>query len=71
MIFKRSPQPVLIEAELIDFLDRFDALLPQMLRRELSLLMDMRGYPRDELEHEEPLTVRCCGWALGFGGWRC
>lgn len=67
VIFKRSPQPVLIEAELIDFLDRFDALLPQMLRRELSLLMDMRDGPmRNEPEYEERMNRALLRMGTGF-----
>lgn len=67
VIFKRSALPILIEAELFDFLDRFDALLPQLLRRELSLLMDMREGPmRNEPEYEALMQQALLRMGTGF-----
>jgi hypothetical protein len=72
VILKRSALPIVIEAELLDFLDRFDALLPQLLRRELSLLMDMREGPmRNEPEYEalhEPCAAADGHWVSAAGG---
>ena len=67
VFLKRSALPVVLEAELLDFLDRFDALLPLLLRRELSLLMDMREGPmRNEPEYEERMNRALLRMGTGF-----
>ena len=57
VVLKRSAVPAFSEPELLEFLDRFEALLPISLRRDLVFLMDMRAAPlRNDADYEDRMN---------------
>jgi len=67
VVLRRSSTPALDEDELLDMLDRFDAILPPSRRRTLVFLMDMRDGPmRNDEEYEQRMNHAMQRLCAGF-----